>query len=114
MSRRHEGYLMIDNRNASVPDEVVREAGLPEGANRGLWETATYTCNHCKVVVVKNPNRSKDKPRVYCRKCNHFICDGCGVTMSFTSKCVTFEQLADEVREAAERQTVPTSLLLIP
>lgn len=90
-----EGYLMIDNRGAPVPDEVVVAQGLPPGAGRGLYEAATYTCSHCQAIVVLNPERIRE--RAYCRGCNHRICDGCAAIKARTLTCKTFEQVIDEV-----------------
>jgi len=89
-----EGYLMIDNRNAPVPDEIVVAQGLPIGAGRGMQEFATYTCSHCQRVVVLNPERQRE--RAYCRGCHHLICDPCAAIRAQTLTCRTFEQVIDE------------------
>lgn len=74
--RLHEGYLLIDNRfGPGVSAEFVRASGksvpiVPEGA---LYESATITCSHCHAVVILNPDRSR--PRNYCAKCDHYVCD---------------------------------------
>lgn len=101
--RRHEGYLMIDNRaGGTVPDEIVTLAGMPVGSGRGLFEAPTYTCSHCQVVVVLNPIRTRE--RAYCPKCDHNICDGCGAARAANGgACKPFKQVLDEVEEAASR-----------
>lgn len=100
--RSYEGYLMIDNRaGGPVSDEDIHKAGLPKGAGRGLFEAATYTCRHCGFIVVIEQTRTRD--RAYCRGCDHFICDGCGVLRAAGAPCRTFDQIADEVMEAAEK-----------
>lgn len=38
-------------------------------------EADTSTCSHCQRVVVLNSDRSR--PRGYCRKCDHYVCDQC-------------------------------------
>ena len=112
--RNHEGYFLLDHsQTEAVPDKIMLSVGLPAGSGRGRFETATFTCNHCKTVVIKNPKRNKDKPRCYCKTCDHFICDGCGVTMAVTGVCVTFDQLVDQTREAVEKQSAPPSLILL-
>jgi hypothetical protein len=89
-----EGYLMLDNRNAPVPDEIVVAQGMPVGSGRGMKEYATYTCSHCQRIVVLNPERQR--LRAYCGGCNHRICDGCATIKAQTGVCKTFEQVIDE------------------
>jgi hypothetical protein len=109
--RSHEGYLLIDSRGTTgLTDAQVQNAGLPPGAGRGLFETATYTCSHCQFVVVMEPKRTRE--RAYCRGCDHLICDGCGAAKAAGAPCRTFTQLVDEILEKAERQADPASLVL--
>lgn len=97
---------MVDNRNSpGVPDEVLHQHGVPIGVGRGLYESATYTCSHCQSVVVLRPDRSRE--RAYCRKCDHYICDGCGATMAITKECKTFNQIADEVMNEGAKIIIP-------
>lgn len=98
-----EGYMLIDNRNnEGVPDEIVVSQGLPLGAGRGLFEEACYTCSHCETNVVKN--RERTRPRGYCKKCEHVICDACDAEYHASGhQCIPFKAFADEVRNAAAR-----------
>lgn len=99
--RSKEGYLMIDHRaTEAVPDEIMIKSGLPAGAGRGLFESPTYTCSHCQHVVVMNPQRTRE--REYCRKCDSYICDGCGYEKKQGKPCMTFVQFVDESMNAAE------------
>lgn len=108
--RAHEGYLLIDNRvNAGVPDEIMVNSGLPVGSGKGVFECPTYTCSHCNVVVIVNPNRQRE--RAYCRGCDHYICDACGVKRAQDFKCKTFKQVIDETLANAERQAEPVLIL---
>lgn len=103
--RRHEGYLLIDNRNnEGVSEELIHSmgAGLPVGCGRGMFEAPTVTCSHCQVIVIINPDRQRE--RAYCRKCDHYICDNCGAALALTGVCKTFKQLIDETLEAAEKK----------
>ena len=93
--RDQEGYLLLDHRHTlPVPDDLVKAAGLPEGAGRGLFEAPTFTCKHCQRVVVMNPNRTRE--RHFCRGCNHLICDGCAAIKAATLQCRTFDQMVEE------------------
>lgn len=93
---------MLDHRSADgVSDGAVVNAGLPPGAGRGLFECATITCSHCHCVVVIEPRRTRE--RAYCRKCDHYICDGCGIIAAQTKECRTFKEILDEQQEAASR-----------
>lgn len=70
---------MIDHRaSPGLPDDVALAAGYdPKQVGEGkFFETASLTCAHCKVVVVKNPLRVR--ARANCPKCgHHYICDIC-------------------------------------
>jgi len=99
--RSLEGELTIDHRGSpGLSDLLVKQAGLPPGSGRGLYESATYTCGHCQAIVVMNPQRTRE--RAYCRGCQHVICDGCAVVKAQTLECRPFEKWADEVLMAAE------------
>lgn len=95
--RSHEGYLLIDHRNSpGVPDAVMVAQGLPEGSGRKdrIFESATFTCADCQAVVVMNPKR--DRPRGYCPKCNHYICDACDTVRVLNGgACNNFQDRVD-------------------
>lgn len=105
--RDHEGYLFIDSRNGPISEEVLRWAGLPENAGRGIFETATYTCSHCQVVVYLNPKRNRE--RAWCKKCDHYICDACGALYGMNYECVPYRKRLDDALEAAAKQSEPTA-----
>ena len=108
--RSHEGYFMMDNRvNSGIPDELVVKQGLPAGAGKGLFEAPTYTCSHCQAVVVLNPNRQRE--RAYCRGCDHYICDACGVERAQSMTCKTFKQKIDEAMYQHEKFGTPMILM---
>lgn len=73
-----EGYLLVDHRaSPGLPKGFMRSLGLegfdvPEGK---AVDGATLTCLHCGVVVVKLPDRTRE--RGHCFKCDGYICDGC-------------------------------------
>lgn len=76
--KRHEGWLLIDHSaSPGIPADIARRIGYaPEDVAEGaVFETATLTCKHCKTSYIKN--RFRIRPREYCRKCDHYICDGC-------------------------------------
>lgn len=79
LQKSREGYLMVDHRaSPGLPADIARAAGYdPDAVGEGkLFEAATLTCAHCKVSVVKNPFRVRE--RANCPKCDHhYICDGC-------------------------------------
>lgn len=101
--RRHEGYFSLDNRAGDpMPEELLRAAGLPPGAGRGLFETPHITCSHCQVNVIMSPTRVR--ARAYCPKCDHYICDVCeGKRVASGGACKTWKQVLDEAEEAASR-----------
>jgi hypothetical protein len=96
--RSNEGYLLLDNRNGpGIPDEMMVRQGLPPGSGRGVFEAPTYTCSHCNAVVILNPNRQRE--RAYCRGCDHYICDACGIERALRMRCKTWAQRVDEELE---------------
>lgn len=98
--RSLEGYFLLDNRESpGLSDDLVRSVGLPVGAGRGQFEAPTITCSHCHRVVVLNPLRTRD--RAWCAKCDHYLCDACGVVLAQTGVCKTLNQLFDELQEQA-------------
>jgi hypothetical protein len=93
--KRHEGYLMIDNRGLPAIDGIPGDKSFnPVGANQ-LYECATVTCAHCNVVVILRPDRSR--PRNYCRKCDRYICDNPACSVD----CFSFDKLLDDMQEQA-------------
>jgi hypothetical protein len=76
--KRHEGWLLIDHRaSPGIPADIARKIGFrPEDVAEGaLLESATNTCSHCGNAY--RMNRYRIRPREYCGKCDHYICDGC-------------------------------------
>lgn len=78
---QREGYLLVDHRGSpGLPEDIARASGFnPTEVKEGkLFESATLTCAHCKVVVVRRPERIRE--RASCMKCGgKYICDGCAV-----------------------------------
>lgn len=98
--KRHEGYLLLDNRNAPVPQELIdsaTRAGKTVIASNGLFESATVTCSHCQAIVVLNPDRTR--ARGYCRRCDHYVCD----KPDCNRECRPLNAVLDELQEAAAR-----------
>jgi len=88
--RAHEGYLLLDHRDSpGVPDDIAAPFGMPAGSGRGLFEAATFTCSHCEFVVVLNPDRTRE--RAWCKKCDHYLCDGCGLKYAQDFICFPFK-----------------------
>lgn len=96
------GYLFVDHRaSPGLPEDVARWAGYNPGLCREgkMFEADTLTCAHCKGVVVKNPNRTRE--RSYCAKCSgHYICDGCAYQATLPDyKHVAFEKVVEEIKK---------------
>lgn len=105
--RELEGYLRIDHRDSPglTPEEasaVGRSGIAPFVAAGKMFEGATYTCSHCTRTVVINPDRVR--PRAYCPKCDHHICDWCeGQRVASGGACKPFTQIIDEVVDATAK-----------
>jgi hypothetical protein len=100
--RSLEGYMLIDNSNSpGVPDCVVVPHGLPPGAGKIKFESATITCSHCECVVVLNPDRSRS--RGYCKKCDHYICDACEAMRVAGKQCYPYKAMVLDQLELADK-----------
>lgn len=106
--RSREGYLQIDHRGAegglSHLDTQASPGAIPvrQGMN---FESATITCHHCQRVVILNPDRSR--PRGYCPKCDHYVCDQCEtVRVASGGTCRPYKQVIDEYLNTIAKQGV--------
>lgn len=101
--RSLEGYVLIDNSNSpGVPDELVVAEGLPAGAGKIKFESASITCSHCEAVVVLNPDRSRE--RGYCPKCDHYVCDACEALRVLSGgACYPWKAMIADMMERADK-----------
>lgn len=81
-----EGYLLVDLRHAPGPGGVT------------FLEAAVMTCPHCQRQLIRNPARTRE--RAFCMKCNHYICDECGVA----KECVPYAKRLDDLETSLLRQ----------
>ncbi len=95
------GHLELDQRAVDAP--------LPAGVPK-YFECDTYTCSHCQVVVLMNPERARE--RYKCAGCNHHICDNCAADSAAGIPCKTFAQKVEAEMERAIRQ--PGSTIILP
>jgi hypothetical protein len=91
--------------------------GLSKGAGRGLFESPTFTCNHCEAVVVMNPDRSR--ARGYCRKCDHYVCDTCEARrVASGGECYPFKSMVNDLLNLVDKRPEMThtyqSPLILP
>jgi hypothetical protein len=98
---RNLGYVEIDNRQVDAP--------LPPGNVH--FEADAYTCSHCERVVIKTPERTRE--RYKCHGCKHHICDDCEALRFAGKPCKTYAQFIDELREQDARQPEP-GLIILP
>ena len=105
--RRHEGYVLIDNRESpGVTPSFVQQSGigaLAVGAGKVL-EASTITCAHCQRGVVLNPMRAH--VRDWCFYCDHYLCDNCGLIKKIDGQCRNFVALLDRLQEKAFQQVL--------
>jgi hypothetical protein len=75
--RQREGYLLVDHQaSLGRRKQTARLAMIRVDPRGKRYEAATLTCAHCKVTVVKNPMRQRE--RMSCMKCGgKYICDLC-------------------------------------
>lgn len=93
------GYLIIDHtsspgiREDEIPNELKGKViATPEGT---ISERDVQFCTHCQRSIILNPLR--ERPRGYCPKCDHYICDSCYAIYGKSFECVPFKKLLDLV-----------------
>jgi hypothetical protein len=73
---RQQGYAVVDNGAPCLTEVEARAAGLPlDYARRSVVEMDTLHCRHCGGVVIKNPDRTRE--RGHCLACGWYVCDSC-------------------------------------
>jgi hypothetical protein len=101
--RKFEGCVIIDHRDSPgiTPDEANGHG--PAVGKGQVWESATYSCVHCQRVVIMNPLRSR--PRVYCPKCDDYVCDVCEAQRVLNPQRPhkSFAQIIEEVQQAGAK-----------
>lgn len=112
----YAGYLMVDHRaSPGIPPDIAQQLGMdPYHCQEGkVLETKTFTCTHCKSVVVPNLNRVR--PREKCIKCSgKYICDGCYFISTQPDYIHTpYEKKLDIVKDL-EAKGLSHSPLLLP
>jgi len=101
------GYLIIDHSESPGIDpsdipEKLRSTTNIVGPNQ-VFEADVQFCAHCGSQVILNPKRTR--PRGYCSKCNHYICDN----PICNKECAPLKQLLDK----AERSIIKTGNIIL-
>lgn len=97
--RKFEGCLIIDHRES--PGITPEQARFGPAVGKGkMLEAPTYSCVHCQRVVIMNPLRTR--ARVYCGKCDDYVCDPCEARRALNQHAPhkSFAQIADEIVNA--------------
>ena len=103
--RRHEGYVLIDNRESPgvtasfVQQNGQKGVGVPVVTKGKMLEASTITCAHCQRGVILNPQRAHE--REWCSYCDHYLCDNCGLIKKVEGQCRNLNQLLDKLQERA-------------
>lgn len=100
--RSHEGYLLIDHRSSpGIRNDPTCPENIPICGEGQMFEAPTITCSHCQTIVIVNMDRTR--PRNYCSKCDHYVCDnpGCNV------ECTPFRAILDTIAKVAARTEHP-------
>lgn len=104
--RSRENYVLIDHRDSpGVPEAMEVAIGLKPGSTRGKFECAVATCGHCQTQIMLRPDRSRE--RGYCRRCDHYICDGCNAVMAETLECNSIERQFEAALKTLEASKLP-------
>lgn len=95
------GYLIIDHRDSPglSPADVAHVPGAVAVPKGTVTERDVQQCTHCQRQIVLNPLR--ERPRGYCPKCHHYICDTCEAIRIKTLACVPFAVVEDRALKAS-------------
>lgn len=102
--RNAEGYLLLDHSmGPGLTDDQMRrmDPDAPLGAGRSAYEAPVQNCSHCQKQTMLNPLRTRE--RCYCRKCDAYICDECGIVAKLHGECRPFRKIMDQAQERAVR-----------
>ena len=104
--KQREGWLLVDNRHAAVPMEVIAASGQRNvvGGSARLLEVATLTCSHCQTQLIRNPERMRD--RAWCSRCDKYVCDGCKYIVDKTGVCVPMAKFIEDEATRIERALI--------
>jgi len=97
----HSGYLIIDHsaspgiNEADIPTRLKSSTPIvPEGK---VFEADVQFCTHCSRSIILRSDRTR--PRGYCQKCDHYICDIC----SLDPACNSLKRLMDKIETLIRR-----------
>lgn len=97
------GYVIVDHRDSpgvTAADVAHVPGAIPVGKGQ-VFEADGLTCSHCQRGILINPQRTR--PRGYCGKCDHYVCDGCEAIRVQTNTCVPMVQRFDALQEQATK-----------
>jgi hypothetical protein len=101
-NRSLEGEILIDHRDS--PGMTPAQAGSWLAVAGGTaYESAIYTCGHCRFMVVIEPKRTRQ--RAWCGACAQYLCDDCEGIRHVTLRCHSAAQRRDQCLEARERMS---------
>lgn len=95
------GYLIIDHTDSPGlrPEDIpisLREK-TPAVLAGEKYEADIQFCAHCGSQVILNPKRTR--PREFCAKCNHYICDN----PICVKECAPLKKLFDQAETSLVR-----------
>ncbi len=109
--RSLEGEILIDHQaSPGLEPEIALWMGVdPRLVAKGqVVEAAILNCGHCSQAQIKNPQRTR--PRGWCAKCDHYLCDACEAQMHLTLQCRNVKRRIETVANELERGTSPLLL----
>lgn len=110
--KQGSGYLVIDHSESPglTPSDVAGMSGAIAVGKGEKFEADVQQCSHCQRGVVLRADRVR--PRGYCPKCDHYICDGCEAIRAQTGECVPFlkrvDQAVDRLAKSSTDAPAPT------
>lgn len=94
----NQGELLIDHRNSpGITPEWAAARGVtgPVVGSGRVFESGIKNCPHCGTDVIMNPMRRRE--RQWCRRCDAYICDACGLLRKLGGEHKTARQQVDEI-----------------
>jgi len=108
----NQGELLIDHTNSpGISPEWVKEnrhhlmasGATPVIVGKGKkFETGLKNCTHCGADVIMNPMRQRE--REWCRVCDAYICDNCGLLRKLSGyQHMTVQQVMENIFNRYQR-----------
>ena len=83
--RSLEGEIWVDHRESPGISPQQAAGGWLSVAGGQQYESAVYTCGHCRMLLLSDPLRTISHE--WCAGCDHYLCYRCMALRHRTLRC---------------------------